>query len=167
MLSGVEMFSLKIIVAKIAAFLFLMVGCSVVCAQYARTVSRANCLVPTNPFLSPHSGATFNETISWDPRFWKGHYVTVVSNHYWSRWIGGNWTGYWDERVEATYSGGSVNSKTWRAWAGKVLPYNFRTVAGTKSGYRSVSGTHKEKLAGSTRISTFYTYAVDCNITRW
>lgn len=152
---------------KFVLVLAVLFGCTTVSAQYARTVSRANCLVPTNPFLSPASGITFNETISWDPKFWKGHYVTALSSHIWSRWVGGTWTGYWDDRVERTYNAGSLSSKTWRAWARKVTPYNIRTVAGTKAGYRSVSGTHKEKLPGSTRIATFYTTAVDCNITRW
>lgn len=153
--------------ATFSAICLLIFGCTSVAAQYARTVSRANCLVPTNPLLSPTSGLTFNETISWDPKFWRGHYVTAVSNHIWSRWVGGTWTGYWDDRVEKTYRAGSLSAKTWRAWAGKVTPYNIRTVAGTKSGYRSVAGTHTEKLPGSARVATFYTNAVDCNITKW
>lgn len=147
--------------------LFLLIGSAPAFAQYARTVSRSNCLVPTNPLLSPQSGVTFNESISWDPAFWNGHYVNVISRHMWSRWVGGSITGYWDDRLEATYTGGSINSKTWRAWAGKIFLFNNRTVAGTKSGYRWVTGTHTEKLPGSTRIATFYSDAVNCNITTW
>lgn len=152
---------------RYVAILAIAFSCSSVFAQYARTVSRANCLVPTNPLLSPLSGVTFNESISWDLKFWKGHYVTAVSKHFWSRWVGGSFTGHWDDRLEATYKAGSLNVKTWRAYAGKVTPFNIRTVAGTKSGYRWVVGNHTEKLPGSTRIATFYTDAVNCNITKW
>lgn len=73
---------------RLVAVLAIFFSCSSVFAQYARTVSRANCLVPTNPLLSPTSGFTFNESISWDPKFWKGHYVTATSKHMWSRWTG-------------------------------------------------------------------------------
>lgn len=150
-----------------AAVFALVLGSSAAHGQYARTVSRANCATPTIPMLSPSTGLTFNESISWDPKFWAGHYAAVTSQHIWSRWIGGKWTGHWDDRVEATYRAGRLTAKTWRAWAGKVSRYRNVTVFGTKAGYRSVEGIHVEKIPGSTRVVTFYTEAWNCNITRW
>jgi hypothetical protein len=72
-----KIFSKKIIIG----FLFLISMSMISFAQspYARTVSRSNCLVPTSPLLSI-SGLTFNESISWDPKFWNKHYVTVKSD---------------------------------------------------------------------------------------
>lgn len=136
-------------------------------AQFARTVSRANCASPTIPLLSPSTGVTFNESISWDPKFWAGHYVEVTSRHMWSRLVGFNWNRYWEDSVESVYRAGKFSQKTWRAWAGKVSPYRDVTVAGTPSGYRWVAGTHAEKLSGSNKVFVFYTDAVNCNLTRW
>jgi hypothetical protein len=136
-------------------------------AQYARILSRANCANPTIPLLSPSTGLTFNESVSWDPKFWAGRNINVTSKHIWSRWVGGTYTGYWLDRNEATYSGGNVNVKTWRAWAGKVSPYRDVTVAGDKKGYRHVQGTHREKIGGTMSVSARSTSAIDCNLTRW
>lgn len=152
---------------NLAVGLIFAFGASTSFAQYARTLSRSNCATPTLPLLSPITGATFNESVSWDPQFWAGHYVAVTSRHMWSRWIGTSALGYWDDRVEANYYAGNTNSKTWRAWAGKVLTFRWVTVPGTRSGYRWVQGTHIERLPSSTRIATFYTYADNCNLTRW
>lgn len=128
----------------------------------ARTVSRANCVIPTSPFLSPYSGITFNESISWDPKFWNTHFIAVTSTQTWVK------TSPWySERLEGNFSGGSVLRSTWRAWGGRVFPYNARTVPGTPSGWRAVSGTHYERLSNESRIRTNYTNAIDCNLTRW
>lgn len=152
---------------KLVAILTVALACSSAHAQFARTVSRANCLVPTLPLLSPQSGITFNESISWSPIFWKGHFVTVSSKHMWTRWVGGSSTGYWDDRLEASYQAGSLRLKTWRAWAGKINLYNNRTVAGDKRGYRWITATHTEKLPNLGKNYLFYTNAVNCNITKW
>ena len=81
--------------------------------------------------------------------------------------MGGTFTGYWDDRVEKTLNAGSLTSKTWRAYAGIISKYRQVTVPGNKAGYRWVVGTHIEKLPSNTRIATFHTDAVNCNITKW
>ena len=133
----------------------------------SRVVSRANCASPTIPLLSPSTGITFNESISWDPKFWAGHYAAVTSEHIWERWVGGNTTGYWVSRTEAIYKDGSKLKKTWRAWAGKITPFRDVTIAGTKSGYRWVRGTHTDWIGTTMVPITRHTSAVNCNITTW
>jgi hypothetical protein len=153
----------KFINLTFKSVLLTLICTSAYSASYlARTVSRANCVIPTSPFLSPLSGITFNESISWDPKFLNGHYAAVRSTQTWVR------TSPWySETLEGNFSGGNVLATTWRAWGGRVFPYNARTIAGTPSGWRFVSGTHYERLTQERFTRTSYTSAVDCNITRW
>lgn len=157
---------MKILFQKIlVVFLLLMSMSTISFAQltFARTVSRANCLVPTYPLLSIR-GLTFNESISWNPKFWNKHYVTVKSEHRWVQRIGGVW---WDDRLMATYSAGSFYNATWRVWAGTVRPWNEKTIVYDPRGYRYVEGTHRERFPNRPWIYNNYTFATDCNITKW
>lgn len=97
-----------------------------------RILSRANC-------------ATFNESVTWDPRG-TGH-SAYVESHQRDRASG---------RVDVLRSPNPYGS-SWRHYAGRnVMSSNF-----------TVQGKHWERLDNNSQVSFRTTAATSCNITDW
>lgn len=131
----------------------------------ARTVSRANCLVGLRK-LSPNFpdyGWTFNESISWDPKFWNGHYMYVTSQLWGLSKVNGQSV---DKLWFDNSSGmGNLNNATWRQWAGNLFKGDFRRTS--PNNFFAVFGSHYEHMDNSTYVYRMNTYAKDCNLTTW
>ncbi len=132
----------------------------------ARTLSRANCMVPI-PSVSPtlEYGRTFNESISWDPKFWKDHYAFVRSLHHYSYM----YYGIWNDKILASYSDGDnrFRKSSWRFWAGTVEKGDTRKLYNRGNPYRWTTGDHWELLNGKKEPTYKMSYAVDCNLSTW
>lgn len=136
-------------------------------ASYAaRTVSRANCLVGLRSLsaLLPDYGYTFNESISWDPKFWSGHYMYVTSeltNEQYGQF------GLISRRRISMISSGTYNQQisSWRQYASNNMQGDRRVATTTSQNW--VYGTHYERLNNSYYVSILGTAAVNCNLTTW
>lgn len=132
----------------------------------ARTLSRANCMVPI-PSVSPtlEYGRTFNESVSWDPKFWKDHYAFVRSLHHYSY----VYYGIWNDKILGSYSDGDnrFRKSSWRFWAGTVDKGDTRKLYNRGNPYRWTTGDHWELLSGKKEPTYKMTYAVDCNLSAW
>jgi hypothetical protein len=134
----------------------------------ARIVSRANCMVPLPRITPPATEATFFESVSWDPKFWNGHRMHTVSEHYRSSM----WGGIWNRVLIGFHDSGAfdqaMRSLTWRSWAGTVERGNTSESPGPNArSVRWVVGRHWELLDKATIPHYRETGALDCDITTW
>lgn len=154
----------SVIVILFAALIFLSTANAA--PYFARTVSRANCLVGLRSISAtlPDYGYTFNESISWDPKFWNGHYMWVTSELL-NDYIG--YGGIWNRKLISKVSSGTPNyySGTWRQYAANNMKGDQRVRSRTSSNW--VLGHHYERLDKSYWIQVSSTGAVDCNLNSW